>query len=57
MRISPQGKIRQIKECYAAPIAVDFTAQHITADDLRGLHIQQMRRMERLIGSEQSICQ
>src|SRR5690348_9893837 len=55
MRISPRGKVGQIRQGYAATLALDFSSRSVTADDLRNFDIEQVRRVERLAGREQPV--
>ena len=55
MRISPQGKVREVGERQTAARAIDFAAQSVAPDHLRDFDIEQMRRVERLTGGEQPI--
>ncbi len=55
MRISYQGKVRQVRERHATALAVDFAIRGVAPDNLSNFHIEQMRRMERLMRREQAI--
>jgi hypothetical protein len=55
VRVSPHGEVRQVDERHAAALSIDFAIRRITPDHVRDLHIEQMRRVERLTGGEQSL--
>jgi len=55
MRISPQSQIGQVAEGETAPCTVDIALRGVAPDHLGYFDIEQMRRVERLPGSEQPI--
>ena len=55
VRISPQGKVREIGKSHAAALALDFALRGVAPDHLRDFHIKQVGRMERLTRGEQPI--
>ena len=54
MRISTQGKVNQIGQGGPAALSVDLASRSIPADDLGDLGVEQMRRVQRRSGIEQS---
>ena len=50
VRIAVQRKIREISECRLATLAVDFAPRRLSADRVRNLDVEQMRRVQRLTG-------
>ena len=52
VRISAQGKLRQIGKSRTAALLVDLAASLVAANDLSDFDIEQVRRMQRLARSE-----
>ncbi len=48
VRISVDGKVREIGESRAAAFAIDLAIRRISADHLRDFDIEQMRHVQRL---------
>src|ERR1700722_6002084 len=55
VRISVQGKIREVGESRATTFAIDLAVCRITSDHLRDFNIEQMRHVQRLPGVEQPL--
>ena len=52
VRISTQGKVREVGQSCAAAFAIDFAVRRISPDHLRDFDIEQMRHVQRLSGVE-----
>ncbi len=52
VRVSAEGKVSEVGKSRAAAFVVDLALCRIPADDLRNFDIEQMRRMQRLLGFE-----
>jgi len=48
VRISAQGKVREVGESRAAAFAIDLSVRRISSDHLRDFDIEQMRHVQRL---------
>ena len=55
MRVSPQRKIGEIIERREAACAIDLPARRVTPKHLGRFDIDEMRRVESLAGSEQTL--
>ena len=54
LEIASQGKSCEVGKSEPAAIAVDFAMRRIASDHLRDLHVDQVWRVERLMGGEQA---
>jgi hypothetical protein len=51
--VAPNRKVREVQESLSAALDRDLTVHGVAADHMRDLHIQQVRRVQRLARVEQ----
>jgi len=57
VRIARKRQVSQVVERCAAALCIDFTRERVSAQDLRDLHIEQMRRVQRFVAAEKTLFQ
>ena len=55
MRITQQGKVREVGKDNAAALAIDIAIRGVAPDHLSDFDIKQLRRVKRLLRSEQPV--